>query len=497
MLLIMVVTLYISRIILAMLGVEDYGVFNVVGGVVVLFTFLNTSMISTTQRFLNFEMGRCNGGDSIRNVFSMCFNCHLLIVALILFLGETIGLWIVNSFLNIPEERIDAANWVYQFSLLTTCIQVISAPYIAAIISCEKMSIYAYISIIDVGLKFVAAFSIVLISFDRLIFYGLFLSIVALTVFLCYFIYCLSIIPFCRYKLFWNTTLFKTITSFSGWSLLGGASNIGEVQGINIIINKFFGVAINAAMGIANQVTSALTMFVNNFATAFNPQIIKTFSAGEMDNFYKLLHTTSRFCYLLYFSICLPVFFYCDTILQIWLKDVPDNATLFCRLVILVSLVDSINTPLWTAVRAHGNIKKYNIVTSFLRLSALPICYIGFIFGMSPEFALITNLCLNIIIQSWVLFHIKNLVALDIHRHMKEAIFPCLMVSLLCIPVPIILRQLYYGFWADIMSLFVVGFLTVTIVISIGITKYERSIAFNFIISKFIKTRVKNENNIY
>lgn len=275
--------------------------------------------------------------------------------------------------------------------------------------------------------------------------------------------------------------------TISGWSLFGGASNIGEVQGINIIVNKFFGVAVNAAMGVANQITSALTMFVNNFATAFNPQIIKTYSAGEMDNFYKLLHTTSRYCYLLFFTICLPVFFYCDIILQIWLKEVPDNTTLFCRLVILVSLVDSINTPIWTAVRAHGNIKKYQIVTSFLRLSALPICVIGFKCGLSPAFAIITNLVLNIVIQSWAIYHVKSLVGLNIHRHIKESILPCFMVSLVSLPIPFLLRHIYHGFYANLLSFFIVGIITLLFVISIGIKRNERNMAISYIRSKLSK----------
>ena len=484
MLLIMLVTLYISRIVLATLGVDDYGIYNVVGGVVVLFTFLNTSMVSATQRFLNFEMGKSDGIETVKDVFSMSVNCHLLIVALILVLGETVGLWLVNSFLNIPEDRIVAANWLFQFSLLTTCFNVISAPYNAAIISCEKMSIYAYIGIIEVLLKLSAALSIVIISQDKLIYYGAFLLIVAFLICSLYVIYCIKKIPFCHYKKMWDTSLFKNIISFSGWSLFGGISNIGEVQGISIIVNKFFGVAINAAMGVANQITSALTMFVNNFATAFNPQIIKTYSAGEMDNFYKLLHTTSRYCYLLFFTICLPVFFYCDIILEIWLKDVPDNTTLFCRLVILVSLVDSINTPIWTAVRAHGNIKKYQIVTSLLRLSALPICVIGFKCGLSPAFAIITNLGLNVVIQSWAIYHVKSLVGLNIHRHIKESILPCFMVSIVSLPIPFLLRYLYHGFYANLLSFFIVGIITLLFVIAIGIKKNERNMAISFIRSK-------------
>ena len=484
MLLIMIVTLYISRVILAILGADDYGLYSVVGGVVVLFTFLNTSMVSATQRFLNYEMGKDDGTDRLKDVFSMSVNCHLMIVGIILILGETVGLWFLNTYINIPDNRIVAANWVYQFTLLTTCFSVISAPFNASIIASERMSIYAYISIFEVFLRLGVAFAISLFCFDKLIVYGILLSVVALLVCFLYILYCRIKLAFCRYKFFWDSSLFRKMMSFSGWSLLGGISNIGEVQGINIIVNMFFGVVVNAAMGIANQVASALTMFVSNFATAFNPQIIKTYSAGEYENFYRLLHTTSRFCYLLFFTLCLPIFFYCDSILQIWLKDVPEYATVFCRLVILVSLVDSINTPLWTAIRAHGDIKKYNIVTSILRISALPICYVGFKLGLSPEFALITNLVLNIVIQTWVIYHIKNMVGLDITRHIKETILPCILVSLLSLPLPFILRHFSSGMLVNILSFILVGLFTLIMVLSFGVKKSERTMLIQFIKSK-------------
>lgn len=485
MLLIMVVTLYISRVVLAILGAENYGIYSVVGGVVVLFTFLNTAMVSSTQRFLNYEMGKNDGIDSIKDVFSMSVNCHLMIIGLILILGETVGLWFLNSYINIPENRRIAANWIYQFSLLTTCFSVFSAPFNASIIASERMSIYAYISIVEALLRLGVAFALTLFCYDKLIVYGILLAAVALLICILYMTYCLIKLPFCRYKFCWDTSLFRKMISFSGWSLFGGMSNICEVQGINIIVNMFFGVAVNAAMGIANQVASALTTFVSNFATAFNPQIIKTYSAGEYENFYRLLHNTSRFCYLLFFTLCLPVFFYCDTILQIWLKEVPKFTTLFCRLVVLVSLVDSINTPLWTAIKAHGNIKKYNLVTSILRISALPICYVGFLGGLSPEFALLSNLFINIVIQTWVIWHIKNMVGLDISRHIKETILPCLMVSLLSLPLPFILRQFDSGLLVNFLSFILVGILTLIIVLFFGVKKSER-----IMLAQFIKSKV-------
>ena len=266
MLFVIAVSLYTSRVVLATLGAEDYGTYNVVGGVVVLFTFLNTSMIGTIQRFLNYSIGE-DDNKKTKSVFSVSINCQLIISLIVLLLSETLGLWFLNTYLNIPTERMYAANWIYQFSILTICIQIFYAPFNAAIISCERMSIYAYISIFDVLARLGIAFILINASnCDKLILYGALLCLVSLLVGLIYIHYCLRNFSFCHYTRHNDKTIFRSMVSFSGWSILGGVSNLGATQGINMVLNIFFGVAVNAAMGVANQVLNALEQFVNNFS---------------------------------------------------------------------------------------------------------------------------------------------------------------------------------------------------------------------------------------
>ena len=264
MLLIMAVSLYTSRIVLKVLGVEDFGIYNIVAGIVVLFSFLNSAMSSATQRFLSFELGR---GDinEVRRVFSMSMTAHISIALLILLFAETVGLWFLNTQINIPVDRVGAANWVYQFSILTFCIQIIRVPYNASIIAYERMTFYAYISIIEVVLKLLIVFLLVYFDFDKLKIYSVLIFLITLVICLSFKYFCCKTFPICRYNFFWNASLYKKIMSFSGWSLFGSVANVGSQQGMNILLNIFYGVSINAAMGIANQVSQAVYNFVYKF----------------------------------------------------------------------------------------------------------------------------------------------------------------------------------------------------------------------------------------
>ena len=478
MLFIMAVSLYTSRVVLATLGAEDYGIYNIVGGVVVLFTFLNTSMIGTIQRFLNYSIGQ-EDIEKTGRVFSMSINCQLIILLIVFILSETIGLWFLNTFLNIPAERMSAANWIYQFSILTICVHIFYAPFNAAIISCEKMSIYAYISIFDVLARLGVVYILVQSSnCDKLILYGALLCIVSLLVGAIYICYCLKNFSFCHYKKNNDRQLLKKMMTFSGWSIFGGVSNLGATQGINMILNIFFGVAVNAAMGIANQVLNAIEQFVNNFSIAFNPQIIKSYAAGDKEYFYSLLFRSAKLCYFLMFTICTPVIICCSDILGMWLEKVPTYSVLFCQIILMHALTNAINTPMWTAVRANGNIKKYNIVTSGLRLSIIPISFFGFKLGFHPAFALWCNLFLNIIIQSWIIFHLKTLISLNIGLYIRKVVFPCFLVTIASLPIPIIM----HGYMDGIMWTFLVistsVCLSLLFVFVFGFKKEERTALF-------------------
>ena len=344
MMLIMLVSLYTSRVILKTLGIENFGIYNIVGGIVVLFSFINNAMVSSTQRYLNYELGRQNL-DEAKKIFSASLTIHFIIAGIIIFLSETIGLWFLNKYINIPEGRIVAANWVYQFSILTFAVNIIRTPYNASIIAYERMSFYAYISIIEVVLKLIIVYAIVIFA-DRLIAYSVLVFIVAILILICYIIFCLSKFPICKYKYEYNKLRYASLLNFSGWSMFGALANTGAQQGINILLNMFFGVTVNAAMGIAHQVNSALYSFVSNFQTAFNPQIIKSYAANDRSYFFSLILHTSRYSFYLLLILAFPVILCCQEILQIWLVDVPEHAVAFCQLVIIFSLIDAWQGPL-------------------------------------------------------------------------------------------------------------------------------------------------------
>ena len=323
MLLIMGVTLYTSRIVLNALGVEDFGIYNIVGGVVILFSFINNALSSATQRFLNFEIGR---GDVLgtKRVFSMSLTIHLFVALFVVLLAETVGLWFLNTQMNIPTERMAAANLVYQFSILTVCISFVQIPYYASVVAYEKMSFFAYIAIIEVILKLLIVVLLIYVGFDKLRLYSILTFLVAVLVFVCYKYYCNTRLDLSRYKYFWDKILFSKLLNFSGWMLFGAAAGVSATQGVNILLNIFYGVTVNAAMGISTQVNSAVNKFVSNFQTAFMPQITKLYAIGDFEHLRKLIGQSSRFSFLLLFALACPLMLNIDFVLKLWLKTVPE-----------------------------------------------------------------------------------------------------------------------------------------------------------------------------
>ena len=440
MLLIMVVSLYTSRVILQALGVEDFGLYNVVGGVVVLFTFINNAMVTSTQRFLNFEIGR-NNLDEARKVFSASLNIHAVIACVFLLLAETVGLWFLNRYIQIPEGREVAANWVYQFSILVSILNIIRSPYNAAIIAHEHMSFYAYVSVIEIILKLAIVYMVYLFA-DRLIAYAFLMMMVTLIVLAAYYIFCKKKYTICKYKFEYDRKRYMALASFSGWSLFGSLANMGASQGINIILNMFFGVAVNAAMGIANQVNAAVYQFVSSFQTAFNPQIIKSYAAGDRTYFISLIMNTSRYSFLLLFLLALPIYICCPEILSIWLGTVPEYAVEFCRLMLLFLLIDAVQGPLWVSAQATGKIRNYQILMSALILLNLPITYVLLIFFKNPEIALIVRVSINFVTAVARVIYLNHLYNFPIDRYMKDVILKCIMVMVISYPIPYLVHKM-------------------------------------------------------
>lgn len=439
MLLIMAVSLYTSRVVLEMLGVEDYGIYNVVGGIVVLFTFINSAMVTSTQRFLNFELGK-NDKLQAQKIFSASLNIHILIALFVLLLSETLGLWLLNTTIQYPESKEVAVQITYQLSILTTCVNIVRTPYNAAIIAHEKMSFYAYFSIIEAVLRLAVVFILIGLDAHRLIMYGLLLCIVTMIINACYYVYCKQTFEICRYKNYRDKYLYGQLLNFSGWSLFGGIANMGASQGLNILLNIFFGVTVNAAMGIANQVNAAVSSFVSSFQTAFNPQIVKSYAAGEMDYFIRLILTTSKYSYLLLFVIALPIYVCCPEVLDIWLTEVPEYAVSFCRLMLIFSLLDALQGPLWFSVQATGKIKTYQILMSVMILSNLPIAYICLKSGYSPNSVLAVRCMVNFVTLFVRLWYLRKLYQFPVMEFVQGVIFRIIPVTLLaycvaCIPM--------------------------------------------------------------
>ncbi len=473
MLLLMVVSLYTSRIVLNTLGVEDYGIYSIVGGVVILLSFFNNAMSIATQRFLTFELGR-NNLFLLKRTFSMSINVHLGIALLILLLSETIGLWFLNTQLNIPQERMQAANWVYQFSILTFLLNIIGVPYHSTIIAYEKMSFYAYFSIIEAFLKLGIVFMIQESAFDKLISYGFLLFLVSVLIFVVYKIYCNRFFETSHYILFWDSKLFKTLISFSGWSLFGSIANVGSKQGTNILLNIFFGVTVNAAMGIANQVNNALNGFVQNFQTAFRPQIIKSFAARDSKYLMQLIFQTSKYSFFLLYFITLPILLNTELVLQLWLKTVPDYAIGLVRLILIYSLLETISGPLWMTIQATGKIRNYQIIISAIIISNLWITYLFLKWGYSPYSVLWIRVLLNLLSFVFRIVYLKKHIDLSIIDFSKKVPLKILSVVVVSLILPFVFSFFNHGFIGFVYST-LISFISVgASIYFLGVNSFEK-----------------------
>lgn len=437
---ILVVNLYISRIALKALGIEDFGIYNIIACAIILFAFINNAMVSSTQRFLNYELGQGNQREA-KLIFSSSLNIHFIIGIITVILAETIGLWLFSRYINIPPGKLSAALWVYHFTIATTFFNIIRMPYIAAIIAHERMNSYAWISIIEVFLKLIATYALLCVG-SRLIMYSVFLMVVSIIVAVIYFIYCFHKFPICRYVKTYDKARYKRLGGFFFWSLSGSAANVGAQQGLNIILNLFFNVTVNAAMGIAQQVGSAVYQIVGNFQTAFNPQIVKSYASNDRQYFIDLILNTSRYSFYLIFIIALPVIICCKNLLTVWLSDVPPYATELSQLMIIFMIIDALQGPLWMSVQATGKIRNYQILMSICILSNLPLTCVILAFCPIPELALVIRIVINIITSIVRILYIKRLYQFPIRRYIKEVVLNIVIVSVPTILISLIIFYL-------------------------------------------------------
>ncbi len=492
---IMLVTLYTSRVVLNVLGVTDYGVYNVVGGVVAMFGFINGSMSSATQRYITFALGK---GDMkrLRTVFSTSLQIHFLIATLIVVLGETVGLWFMYTQMQIPADRMDAAFWVLQCSIVSTVVMIISVPYNADIIAHEKMSAFAYISILEAVLKLAIVYALVISPFDKLVFYAILILAVQILIRFCYNHYCNRHFEESKYRHVWDKSLFKEMTGFAGWSMFGNLASVLFGQGLNMLLNVFFGPVVNAARALSVQVQNAILQFVNNFQMALNPQITKTYAKGEMEDMHKLMFRSARFSFYLLFLLSLPVLFETKFILTVWLRTVPDNTIVFLRIMICTSLLYSISNPLMVANAATGRVKKYQAVCGGILLSILPISYILLKLGCPAYSVFIVHFVIEFIAQIARMIMLKPLIGIKLIEYLKNIHLRVLLVVIFSVILPYV----FYKNMTDNIFRFLIVCITCFIsicifVYTIGLSHNEKSFILSKIISIYKKTLHNDKYN--
>lgn len=435
------INLYTSRIVLSTLGVEDFGIYNVVGGIVIMLAFINDSMTNSTRRFLNFELGTGNK-QKLHEVFVTSLNIYIIISILVVILGETIGLWFVLEKMIIPPERMTAALWCYHISIFTAVIDILSCPYHAAIVAHEKMKSFAYIAVLDAILRLLVVYLLLVFDYDRLIFYAILYAIVKILVRIVYQIYCSRNFDECKYHWIYNKSLFKEMAAFAGWNMWGNFAYVCYTQGLNILLNVFFGPVVNAARGVAVQVQGTIGNFANNFQMALTPQLTKTYANGQVKEMHQLIYRGSRLTFCLMLVLCLPLIAETPAILDLWLEEVPEGSVLFIRLLLAVTIVQKMIAPLGTSVASTGRIKKYEILINCLLLSILPTAYLVLYFG-GPAWTVFAVYFVYVFFAYLLAVHIAlPMINMDLKEYLKMVVRPCLAVLLLSSLAPLAMKSI-------------------------------------------------------
>lgn len=431
------VSLYTSRLVLNALGVEDYGIYSVVGGFISLFAIISNSLTAAISRFITYELGKEQQGR-VKEVFSTSIIIQMIIAAIVLLFSELIGVWFLNTEMTIPVERLNAANWVFQFSLVVFVVNLISVPYNATIIAHEHMKAFAYIGIVDALLKLLSAFLIYISPVDQLIFYAALMCVSSLIVRIIYGIYCNRHFAECNFNWMLNKPLLREIFSFAGWNFIGAGSGVLRDQGVNVLLNIFCGPIVNAARGIAMQVNAAVQQFSNSFTTALNPQITKSFASGDRTYAFKLVFQGAKYSYYLLYIVSLPIILEVDTILKVWLGFVPDYSNVFVQLSLIYVLSESISFTMVTLMLATGNIRNYQILVGGCQMLNFPLSYLLLRNGVSPEYTFIVSIFVAVCCLFLRLFMLKRMVNLPIGRFFHNVLFKVILVSLSSLPVPLL-----------------------------------------------------------
>jgi O-antigen/teichoic acid export membrane protein len=474
MLVLMLVGLYTSRVVLSALGENDFGIYDVVGGVVAMFTIISGSLNSAISRFITFEMGK---SDPMRlnKVYSTAVTIQLILAVVVVLIAEPVGLWFVRNKMTIDPSRIQAAIWVLHFSLASFVINLMSVPQMASITAHEKMSAYAYIGTMEGLLRLAVAVLISRSSSDRLVLYSALMMVTVLMVRAAYGIYCRRNFPECRYRWVNDDLLVKEMFTFAGWNFIGASSGVLRDQGGKILVNLFYGTAVNAARGVAMQLNGAVQGFVTNFMTAVNPQITKSYASGDQGYMYYLISKSSRMSYYLLFVLALPVLFNTGYILDIWLEEVPVHSTLFVQLFLIFTLSESLSNPLITAQLATGNIRNYQLVVGGLQLLNIPVSYAFLKAGAAPEVTVMVAIAISQICFFARLFMLKGMIGLPVGDFLKKVYMNVLGTTALSLAVPFVIHWfLPDTIWGVIISVTLCVISAGLSVLTFGLSRGER-----------------------
>ena len=472
---VMFISLFTSRVVLDKLGVEDYGIYNIVGSIVVSCVFVKNSLQSATQRYLSYSKGLHNGDCS--KVFSASFFIHGIIIFVIIVFLESVGIYFFNNVIQIPESRRAASALVYQFSILTFCITILQVPYTALVISNERMSVYAFLSIIDVILKLVIVYVLTVSeTLDKLILYAFLMFAVSAITFMFIWGYCkISLASDCTIKFCKDKKLYKEIASFSGWNLVGGFSSIASTECPNYLLNVFWGVHLNAAMGIAKQVSNAVYSFSANFQSAFNPQIVKSCAAKQYNYLFSLIFRTSKLSFFLLFVIAAPLIVCCEDVLSIWLISVPTYTKSFCIWIMISQLVAATSSPFWMAAHAIGNIKKYQLILVLFNFSILPATWGLLVVGFEPYWIIVCQVAMNVGIFIYRINYLKTELSFPVNKYLEEVIIKCLVIiPLLTMPILYIVHSRFSGLISIVVTSAISILLSGALFAFLGLTYQER-----------------------
>jgi polysaccharide biosynthesis protein len=480
--------LYTSRIILKALGITDFGIYNAVGGIIAMFGFISSSLSNATSRFITIAIGRVDQSYTNRTYGNIKVMYYILCVVIVLF-AETVGLWFLFNKMTIPADRMSAAFWVYQYSVLSSVVGFISVPYNSAIIAHERMSAFAYISLLDATLKLVICFLLQMSPYDKLIVYATLLFFVGVIDRIIYAVYCNKRFEEVHAPARIDKEQLREILTMSGWSLSGNLFWILNTQGVNLILNVFFGPVVNAARGIAMQVQGVMGQFVTNFQTAINPQITKSYANVEYDRMHSLLHLSSKFSYFLMLLMSVPVFIEAPIILKWWLGTIPDNTIVYLRIILLYSVFATLANPLWIAVLATGKLKKYQLWDNTVQALVLPISYIAFKFFHAASYwvfiILLVAEIVEIFVRVWVVLPLINHKYLD---YIREVVIPLVLVSFIAPLVPLALSN--YLCTNEVVEFFMISVISVlSSLLFIWLLGMKRSERVYFV--EFLKKRYK------